>query len=144
MKPDPDSDSWPSFRLPGIVHSLHTPRCPQGASAGAQNMVGTLHRRIPERHDTVADKLVNGSTFLGNRSGDLLEIGRDLYEQIIRCEGLRMAGEILQIREEHRKESWLNTQSQWDTRLDELSDHVERNEGRKRFQRSPQEGGRRF
>jgi hypothetical protein len=68
-------------------------------------MVGALHRRIPECHDAVANKLVNGSTFVRNRSGDLFEIGRDLHEQSIRCEGLLMAGEIFQIRKEHGKES---------------------------------------
>ena len=37
----------------------------------------------PERHDAVADELIDGSVLVGDGPRDLLEIDRHLREQII-------------------------------------------------------------
>ena len=73
-------------------------------------MVGALNRGIPERHDAVADELVDGAAFFRDRGGNLLEIGRDLHQQIVRREGFGVRGKILQVGKEHGEESRLNAQ----------------------------------
>src|SRR5258708_38527682 len=144
IEPDPDSDSRPSFRLPGIVDALHAPCRSQRARASTQNVVRALNRSIPERHDAVANELVNGSTFFRYSAGDLLEIGRDLDQQIVRRESFGVAGEILQIGKEHGEETRLDAQGQRDPRLDELANHVEGNEGGEGMQGGPEQQSRRL
>src|SRR5260370_9430971 len=144
IEPDPYPDSRPSFRLPGIVDAFHPACRPQGGGAGAQNMVGALNRSIPERHDAVADELVNGAAFFRYCRRDFLEIGRDLDQKIVRRESLGVAGEILQIGKENSDESRLDAQSQRNARLDELADSVARNERGERFQRGPKTGTRKL
>src|SRR5207247_10847423 len=51
---------------------------------------------------------------------------------------------ILQIGKEHSEESRLDAEGQRNARLDQLADHVERNEGGKGFQRGSQQRSRRF
>ena len=95
MEPDPDADSRSAFRLPGIVHALHTTCRPQGAGTGAKDVVGAFNRGVPEGHNAVTNELIDGTTLFRYRAGNFLEIGGDLDQQIIRRESLGVAGEIL-------------------------------------------------
>src|SRR6202011_3361409 len=103
-----------------------------------------LNRGIPERHDAVADELVDGSAFFRDRGGNLLEIGRDLRQQIVRRQGFGVRGKILQVGKEYREESRLDAKVQRNARLDELTDDVERHERRELFQRGAKQSSRVF
>jgi len=91
-------------------------------------MIGALNRRIPERHDAIANELVDGPAFFRDGARHLLEIGRDLNQQIVRSQGFRVHGEILKVGKEHGEESRLNAQGQRNARFDELPDDIQRHE----------------
>src|SRR5260370_30436723 len=97
IEPDPYPDSWPSFRLPGVVDALHAPCRPQRTGAGTQDMVGALNRGIPEIHDAVANELVDRAAFFRYRAGHSLGLGRALNQKVGRRESFGATREILQI-----------------------------------------------
>jgi hypothetical protein len=67
-----------------------------------------------------------------------------LDQKVIRRERFGVAGKILQIGKEHGEEPRLDAGSQRNARLDQLPDHIERDERRERFQRCSQQRSCRF
>jgi len=94
VEPDSYVNSRPSFRLPGIVDALHAAYRPHRRGAGAQNVVRAFNRGIPERHDAIADELVDGAALFRDRRRDFFKIGRDLDQQVVRGERFGVAGKI--------------------------------------------------
>src|SRR5215475_16099492 len=95
-----------------------------------------MDRSAPERHDAVADELIDRARLLRYCVRDGLKIDRQLREQIIRCLLFCKSGEILQVREEHRHETLFDTKCQRSSRLDQLPDYIQRYERREGTQRS--------
>jgi hypothetical protein len=85
-------------------------------------MIRALNRGIPERHDAIADELVDGAAFLRDRGRDFLKVSRDLDQKVVRCQRFGVAGKVLQIGKEHGEESRLYAEGQRDAGLDQLAD----------------------
>ena len=73
-------------------------------------MIGLLQRSAPERHDLVANELVDGPILLLDRSRHRFEIHVERRHHIRRLKPLSCCGESSQVGEEHRQLSRLALQ----------------------------------
>jgi hypothetical protein len=64
MQADSKLQWRPPLGAPFGVEVSHAPRGTQGAATSAEHMVVPMGRSAPERHDAVANKLVDSSLFI--------------------------------------------------------------------------------
>src|SRR5579871_955307 len=89
MQPDPKLQRRPSLRAPFGIELLHPTRSAYRATTSAEYVVVPMRRSAPERHDAVADKLVDRTVLLRDGLRHDLEIARKLRKQIVRRHLLR-------------------------------------------------------
>jgi len=89
-------------------------------------MIPALRRCVPERHNCIADELVDGAATAPHCLGHRFEVEPERPRELVRREALRQRGETLEVGKEDRQFAQLATQRRFTVRRVELAHHVER------------------